>query len=110
MTMWVLRAGAGAGAAAGQPKRGWFGRNKNNAGAAPGTPQQSYAAQPFNANQGPAGANRDVEMGNTGLTLTPWALRRSLHAHTRSSHRIVTHSLSPGEARLFSAASRLRCS
>lgn len=60
-------AGAGAGAAAGQPKRGWFGRNKNNAGAAPGTPQQSYAAQPFNANQGPAGANRDVEMGNTGV-------------------------------------------
>ncbi|CAL5222210.1 g4541 [Coccomyxa viridis] len=55
-------AGAGAGtAAAGKPKRGLFGRNKNAAG--PGTPQnQHYAAQPFNAN-----ADRDVEMGNTGV-------------------------------------------
>ena len=58
-------AGAGAGAAAaGKPRRGLFGRNKN-AAAAPGTPQQNYAAQPFNANAGP-NANRDVEMGNAG--------------------------------------------
>ena len=56
--------GAGA-AAAGKPKRGLFGRNKNTA-AGPGTPQnQNYAAQPFNANAGP-NADRDVEMGNTG--------------------------------------------
>ena len=108
MTMRVLRAGAGAGAAAGRPKRGWFGRNKNNAGAAPGTPQQSYAAQPFNANQGPAGANRDVEMGNTGLSSFPRALCRSLHAHVPFQSCLVVKRLS--RSRLFRAVTRLHWS